>query len=89
MVYSLNFLLDDEVEFDIIVKLLTDLLDNWTQLNLSTRISLCDFTKSALIAFYNFEGLELDPTVVFKSVLSGFLYATGTFYYMLQPKYII
>lgn len=57
--------------------LLTDLLENWTELSLQTRRSLCDFIKSALTSLYDSENIHLDPTVVFKPIMSGLLYAAG------------
>lgn len=57
--------------------LLTDLLDHWTELSLPTCQTLCNFTESALTALYEREDLDLDPTALFKPIMSGFLSAAG------------
>lgn len=57
--------------------LLTDLFENWTELNLHTRKSLCEFVKSVLVALYEAENFQLDSSAIFKPIMSGFLFAAG------------
>jgi hypothetical protein len=59
--------------------LLTDLLGRWPELGLQTRQTLCSFTESALTIVYEREDLDLDPTAIFKPIMSGFLSAAGMF----------
>lgn len=75
---SLSFLLDTEVEFETIANLLLDILGNWTQVNLSTRISLCNFIKS-MLTLCDYEDYEIDTTVTFGPIMSKLLYAAGSF----------
>lgn len=70
-------MLEDEYEFDMIAHLITDLLEDWTDLNLHTRRSLCEFVKSLLTALFDSENFQLDLTTVFKPIMSEFLYAAG------------
>jgi hypothetical protein len=77
--YSLNFLLEFKQDLEMISCLLTDLLDHWTELSLLTRQTLCNFTESALTALYEREDLDLEPTVLFKPIISGFLSAAGLY----------
>lgn len=74
--YSLSFLLDNEVEFEIIADLLLDILGGWTQVDLSTRSALCEFMKS-MLTLCDYEDFEVDPTVTFGPIMSGLLYAAG------------
>ncbi|KAI8090817.1 hypothetical protein BDF21DRAFT_412239 [Thamnidium elegans] len=74
---SLNFFLDDEYEFEMISYLVTDLLENWADLSLHTRKSICEFVKSILTTLHMSESFHLDPTTIFKPIMSGFLYAAG------------
>lgn len=74
---SLNFLIDDEYEFEMVACLLTDLFENWTELNLHTRQSLSEFVKSMLVALYEAENFQLNLSTLFKPIMSGFLFAAG------------
>lgn len=73
----LNFLIDDVYEFEMVACLLTDLFENWTELNLHTRQSLSDFVKSVLTALYETENFQLNSSPLFKPIMSGFLFAAG------------
>lgn len=57
--------------------LLNDLLENWVDLSLFTRKSVCEFVKSVLTKLYDTENIQLDTTTLFKPIMSGFLYAAG------------
>lgn len=61
--------------------LVTDLLENWADLSLHTRKSICEFVKAILTGLYMSESFQLDPTTVFKPIMSGFLYAAGKVYH--------
>ncbi|KAI8636905.1 hypothetical protein BD408DRAFT_425387 [Parasitella parasitica] len=74
---SLHYMLEDEYAVEMITCLVADLLDNWKQLTLQTRQSLCSFVKAILLELYVTENLHLDTHTLFKPVMSGFLNAAG------------
>ncbi|KAI8979953.1 hypothetical protein BDB01DRAFT_798216 [Pilobolus umbonatus] len=66
-------------EFDtkLVGSIVTDLTENWLNINLCSRHLLCDFSQNILKIIYAIEDHEFDPLSFSKPIISGFLSAAS------------
>ncbi|OBZ86292.1 Serine/threonine-protein kinase SMG1 [Choanephora cucurbitarum] len=74
----LDYMIDYEKQtLELVVIIMTDLLDCWAKLSLCTKEFIHQFTKNLLTALYNQQNIRINATVTFKPIITGFLHAVG------------